>query len=60
MRAIVSSTGRLASASGISVAETSLLGGANLLSAWLKWTWAPIVDVTLLMTVTRLPLAGGF
>jgi hypothetical protein len=37
----------LASASGISVAETSLLGGANLLSAWLKWTWAPIVDVTL-------------
>lgn len=37
----------LASASGLSVADTSLLNGANLLTSWLKWTWAPMVDVTL-------------
>ncbi len=37
----------MASASGMSVADTSLLNGANLLTSWLKWTWAPMVDVTL-------------
>jgi MFS family permease len=37
----------MASASGLSVADTSLLNGANLLTSWLKWTWAPMVDVTL-------------
>jgi len=31
---------------GLSIAETSLLGGAQLLSQWLKWSWAPVVDVT--------------
>ncbi len=36
----------MASASGLSVADTSLLNGANLLTSWLKWTWAPMVDVT--------------
>ncbi len=37
----------LASANGLSVADTSLLNGANLLTSWLKWTWAPMIDVTL-------------
>lgn len=37
----------MASASGMSVADASLLTGANLLTSWLKWTWAPMVDVTL-------------
>lgn len=37
----------MASAHGLSVADTSLLNGANLLTSWLKWTWAPMVDVTL-------------
>jgi hypothetical protein len=37
----------MASAGGISVVDTALLNGANLLTTWLKWTWAPLVDVTL-------------
>ncbi len=37
----------MGSASGLSVSDTSLLGAANLLTSWLKWTWAPMVDVTL-------------
>ena len=37
----------MASANGLSVTDTSLLNGANLLTSWLKWTWAPMVDVTL-------------
>ncbi len=37
----------MASANGMSVADASLLTGANLLTSWLKWTWAPMVDVTL-------------
>ena len=32
---------------GLSITETSWLNGANLVSQWLKWTWAPIIDVTL-------------
>jgi PAT family beta-lactamase induction signal transducer AmpG len=32
---------------GLTITETSWLNGANLVSQWLKWTWAPIVDVTL-------------
>jgi MFS family permease len=35
------------SAHGLSVADASLLNGANMLTSWLKWTWAPMVDVTL-------------
>jgi PAT family beta-lactamase induction signal transducer AmpG len=32
---------------GLTITETSWLNGASLVSQWLKWTWAPIVDVTL-------------
>lgn len=32
---------------GLSITEGALLNGANLVSQWLKWTWAPAVDVTL-------------
>ena len=34
-------------AAGLSVADTSLLIGANLLTSWMKWIWAPVVDATL-------------
>lgn len=37
----------LATKHGISISDASLLIGAQLLSQWLKWLWAPIVDVTL-------------
>lgn len=37
----------LATQHGLSVSEGALLGGAQMLSQWLKWLWAPIVDVTL-------------
>ena len=37
----------LATRSGLSVTEGATLAAASLLSAWLKWLWAPIVDVTL-------------
>ena len=37
----------MASLHGLSVTDTSLLTGANLVTSWLKWTWAPMVDVTL-------------
>ena len=37
----------MASAAGISVEDTALLNGANLLTNWRKWTWAPMVDVSL-------------
>lgn len=37
----------LATRHGLSITEGALLGGASLLSQWLKWTWAPLVDVTL-------------
>ncbi len=32
---------------GLSITEGALLTGANLLTAWLKWSWAPLVDITL-------------
>ncbi len=37
----------LATQNGLSIGEGALLNGANLLTAWLKWLWAPLVDVTL-------------
>jgi MFS transporter, PAT family, beta-lactamase induction signal transducer AmpG len=37
----------LATRHGLSITEGALLGGAQLLSQWLKWSWAPLVDVTL-------------
>ncbi len=37
----------MASQSGLSIAEASLLNGANLLTAWMKWLWAPLVDISL-------------
>ena len=37
----------LATKHGLSISEGALLNGANLLSQWFKWIWAPIVDVTL-------------
>ena len=33
--------------SGLSISDTSLLIGANLLTGWMKWVWAPMVDATL-------------
>lgn len=32
---------------GLSITESSWLNGAQLLTQWLKWLWAPIVDITL-------------
>ncbi len=37
----------LATQHGLSISEGALLNGASMLSQWLKWLWAPIVDVTL-------------
>lgn len=37
----------LATKHGLSISEGALLNGAQLLTSWLKWIWAPIVDVTL-------------
>jgi MFS family permease len=37
----------LATERGLSISEGALLNGAQLLTQWLKWLWAPIVDVTL-------------
>ena len=37
----------LATRHGLSISEGSLLQGAQLLSQWLKWSWAPLIDVTL-------------
>jgi hypothetical protein len=37
----------LATKNGLSISEGALLNGANLLTQWLKWIWAPAVDVTL-------------
>ncbi len=36
----------LATRHGLSITEGALLGGAQLISQWLKWTWAPVVDLT--------------
>lgn len=37
----------LATQNGMSISEGAWLNGANMLSQWWKWTWAPAVDVTL-------------
>ena len=37
----------LATQHGLSISEGALLSGAQMLTAWLKWLWAPVVDVTL-------------
>lgn len=37
----------LATEHGLSIMEGALLGGAQLLTQWLKWLWAPIIDITL-------------
>ncbi len=37
----------LATKHGLSITEGALLNGAQLLSQWLKWMWAPLVDITL-------------
>jgi hypothetical protein len=37
----------LATQHGLSISEGALLNGAALISQWLKWVWAPVVDVTL-------------
>lgn len=37
----------LATQHGLSITEGSLIIGSQLLISWLKWLWAPIVDITL-------------
>lgn len=37
----------LATRRGLSISEGALLNGAQLLTQWLKWIWAPLVDITL-------------
>lgn len=37
----------LATRSGLSITEGSLLNGVQMLTSWLKWMWAPLVDLTL-------------
>jgi PAT family beta-lactamase induction signal transducer AmpG len=37
----------LATEHGLSISEGALLSGAQLLTQWLKWIWAPLVDITL-------------
>jgi MFS family permease len=37
----------LATQHGLSVTEGAFLGAAQLVTQWLKWIWAPIVDITL-------------
>lgn len=37
----------LASQHGLSISEGALLNGSNMVIQWLKWLWAPIVDITL-------------
>lgn len=37
----------LATRHGLSISDGSLLMGAQLVSQWLKWLWAPIIDITL-------------
>jgi MFS transporter, PAT family, beta-lactamase induction signal transducer AmpG len=39
--------GHVATENGLSIGEGALLTGSSLLSQWLKWLWAPAVDVTL-------------
>ncbi len=37
----------LATKHGLSIGEGALLTGASMLTQWMKWLWAPAVDVTL-------------
>jgi MFS family permease len=37
----------LATRHGLSISEGALVGGAQYISQWLKWLWAPLVDITL-------------
>ncbi len=37
----------LATKHGLSITEGALINGSQLLISWLKWLWAPMVDVTL-------------
>jgi len=37
----------LATRHGLSITEGALLNGAQLLTQWLKWLWAPVIDITL-------------
>lgn len=37
----------LATRKGLSISEGALLVGTQLLISWLKWLWAPVVDITL-------------
>lgn len=37
----------LATTKGLSISEGALLNGAQMLVSWMKWIWAPIVDITL-------------
>lgn len=37
----------LATRHGLSISEGALLAGASMLLQWLKWLWAPAVDITL-------------
>src|SRR5688500_2550056 len=46
----------LATKSGLSITAASLLAGAQRVSQWMTWTWAPMVDVTL--TPTRWYVIG--
>jgi MFS family permease len=37
----------IASQRGISISETTLIVASAMLISWLKWLWAPVVDITL-------------
>ena len=37
----------LATKNGLSITEGSLIIGSQLLISWLKWLWAPLVDISL-------------
>src|SRR5579859_672871 len=37
----------LATKNGLSITEGSLIVGSQMLVSWLKWLWAPVVDVSL-------------
>jgi PAT family beta-lactamase induction signal transducer AmpG len=37
----------LATQHGLSITEGALLNGAQMLTQWLKWLWAPVIDITL-------------
>jgi hypothetical protein len=37
----------LATKNGLSITQGALLGAASLVAQWLRWLWAPLVDITL-------------